>query len=423
MKKPTLPTIFKNLKRVKEACVGLRLVDSKKKNEVLRSLANLLTQNSKKILMANERDLKVNTHQPPAYIDRLRLNIERIDAMSESLRKVAELDDPVGEEVDEKTLKNGLKLKRVRASLGVIFMIFESRPNVAIEAFSMAFKSGNAIILRGGKESKFSVAVIYGLIQAALRGADIDKNCLLGITDYDRKIVDQLLLQKDYIDIVIPRGGEKLIAHVQANSLMPVIKNDRGLCHVYVHEDADIEMAKKIVINAKTSRPSVCNALETLLVHQKVAARFLPILVDAMQAFEMKYYVCKKSFRILKGSAKSKSAKLAKEENYNTEYLDFKLNIKVVSGLEEAIKHIEKFGSKHSEAILTKNEKIARLFQAQVDAAVVYWNASTRFTDGFEMGLGGEIGISTQKLHVRGPVGLRELTSIRWVVDGTGQIR
>ena len=417
------PRFMKELKAVKVACVKLRQLEASKKNQVLLNLAKLLIENSKKILVANKKDLKANTHQSAAYIDRLTLTDKRIVAMSEGLRAVAALEDPVGEMVEKRILENSLTLKKVRAPLGVIFMIYESRPNVATEAFSMAFKSGNAIILRGGKESKNSVAVIYSLIKKALKSAGVDIKSALGIVDYNRTIVDQLLRQKDLIDIVVPRGGEKLIAHVQAKSLMPVIKNDRGLCHVYVHEDADLEMAKQIVVNAKTSRPSVCNALETLLVNSKVAKQFLPVLIAALKPFDMKYFICRESYKTLGLSKNEKQFSIASEKNYNTEYLDFKLNIKIVQDIEEAFRHIEKFGSKHSEAIITENKDTARLFQSQIDAAVVYWNASTRFTDGFEFGLGGEIGISTQKLHVRGPVGLRELTSVRWIVDGQGQIR
>ncbi len=417
------PRIMKELKAVKAACVKLRQLEASRKNQVLLNLAKLLIENSKKILVANKKDLKANTHQSAAYMDRLTLTDKRIVSMSESLRAVAALEDPVGEVVEKRILENSLCLKKVRAPLGVIFMIYESRPNVATEAFSMAFKSGNAIILRGGKESKNSVAVIYSLIKKALQSAGVDIKSALGIVDYNRTLVDQLLKQKDLIDIVVPRGGEKLIAHVQAKSLMPVIKNDRGLCHVYVHEDADLEMAKQIVVNAKTSRPSVCNALETLLVNSKVAKQFLPALIESLKPFDMKYFVCKESYKILAINKREKQFSIASEKNYNTEYLDFKLNIKIVQDIDEAFRHIEKFGSKHSEAIITENKDTARLFQNQIDAAVAYWNASTRFTDGFEFGLGGEIGISTQKLHVRGPVGLRELTSVRWIVDGQGQIR
>ncbi len=409
----------KELQAIKNAWVELRQMKGEKKNQVLKNLASLLVSNSKEILDANVLDLKSNTNQVSAYVDRLTLSLDRIKAMAESLKAVADLNDPVGEIVEEKTLKNGLKLKRVRAPLGVIFMIFESRPNVATEAFSMAFKSGNAIILRGGRESEKTVAVIYSLIKKSLRESGVDEKSFLGMTNYDRKLVDQLLKQKNYIDIVVPRGGEQLISHVQSESLMPVIKNDRGLCHTYVHEDADLAMASKIVSNAKASRPSVCNSLETVLIHKKVAQVFLPMLSQEMKSYNMQYFGCENSMKILKDQKIS----LATDENFNTEYLDYKMNLKVVEDLGEALEHIEKFGSRHSEAIISKSETTARHFQNQVDAAVVYWNASTRFTDGFEMALGGEIGISTQKLHVRGPVGLRELTTARWIADGNGQIR
>ncbi len=421
MKVKLAPALEKDLKAVKQAWAQLRGLNSDKKNSVLNTLAELLVAQQKQILIANRRDLEANRHQSAAYIDRLTLTEPRLKEMARSLKTVAELADPVGEIIEEKILSNGLKLKKLRAPLGVIFMIFESRPNVAIEAFSMAFKSGNAIILRGGKESKFSVAEIYRLIEKALQLNKVNTKSFLGMTSYDRDLVNQLLKQKNYIDIVVPRGGEKLIAHVQSKSLMPVIKNDRGLCHAYIHEDAELEMAKKIVVNAKTSRPSVCNALESILIHRKLAESFLQKLIPELKNFDMKFFACKDSFKILKKH--KQNVMLAKEANFNTEYLDYKVNVKIVKNLEEALLHIEKYGSKHSETIITESEKTAREFQSQVDAAVVYWNASTRFTDGFEMGLGGEIGISTQKLHVRGPVGLKELTSGRWVVDGHGQIR
>ncbi len=417
------PENIAQLKAIKNSWIELRQLEADQKNKCLLKLADLMLERQSDILRANAIDLKNNSEHPSAYLDRLTLTSERIQAMAESLRAVAALADPVGEIVEQKTLQNGLLLKRTRAPLGVILMIFESRPNVATEAFSMAFKSGNAIILRGGSESQNSVGVLYQLMREALRNSGLDENFFWGLTNYDRKLVDELLKQKDYIDIVIPRGGEKLIAHVQTESLMPIIKNDRGLCHTYVHFDANLGMAEKIIINAKASRPSVCNSLESILVHRDVAENLLKSMIPQMKKYKISFYACPQSFQILKNMVAQSELSAATDENFATEYLDFKMNIKIVENLDQALKHIEKFGSKHSEAIITSSRFAAQKFQNQVDAAAVYWNASTRFTDGFEFGLGGEIGISTQKLHVRGPVGLKELTSSRWIIDGSGQIR
>jgi glutamate-5-semialdehyde dehydrogenase len=297
-------------------------------------------------------------------------------------------------------------------------MIFESRPNVILEAFSLAFKSGNAIALRGGSESASTAKVIYEIMDETLRSQNIA--AFYGLTDYDRAIVGQLLKRKDWIDVVVPRGGERLIEFVTANSLIPIIKNDRGLCHAYVDSEADLAMAVTVVANAKTQRPGVCNSLETVLVHASVAEAFLPQLYAATSAVQLAWRCDPRSLKILSGQL---STQAARSEDWDTEYLEQIINCRVVESLAEALDHIERHGSKHSEAILTKNESTARRFQDAVDAAAVYWNASTRFTDGFELGLGGELGISTQKLHVRGPVGLRELTSTRWLIDGEGQIR
>jgi glutamate-5-semialdehyde dehydrogenase len=340
--------------------------------------------------------------------------------MIESLNQVAALADPVGEQAENRVLPNGLRIKRVRAPLGVIFMIFESRPNVAMEAFSLAFKAGNVAILRGGKESQNTTRVLYSILQEALVESRFSPNCLWGITDPDRKIPAFLLKQRQYIDVVVPRGGGGLIDYVVENSKIPIIKNDRGLCHVYAHEDAQLEMAASIIVNAKTQRPGVCNAVETILIHESIADELIPTLHEKMAPFNVQWFCDGVTLKILKGRT---HVKKAGPKNWDTEYEDFKINCRVVESFGQALEHIERYGSRHSEAIVTENTELARRFQNEVDAAAVYWNASTRFTDGFEMGLGGELGISTQKLHVRGPVGLKELTSLRWIIDGTGQIR
>lgn len=409
------------LKKIHLAARELRLSSPEARNKVLLKAAEFLIEEEEAILNANQKDLKkLSVDTTSAFRDRLTLSPQRLAGMAESLRQVADLPDPLDAEGESRILENGLELKKVRAPLGVIFMIFESRPNVAIEAFSMGFKSGNAMILRGGKESQHTVRVLYKILQTALKHVGLPADTFWGITDSDRKIVSDLLKQRDFIDVVVPRGGEGLINFVVKNSLIPIIKNDRGLCHVYVHEDADLAMAVKIVVNAKTSRPAVCNSMETMIIHAAVADQLIPILYQQMQEFEVKWFGDAATMKILKGS---KQVKKATEKNWNTEYSDQIVNCKVVNGIDEAIAHIDKYGSKHSESIVTDDHLMAQKFQREIDAAVVYWNASTRFTDGFEFGLGGELGISTQKLHVRGPVGLQALTNERWIVNGTGQVR
>lgn len=409
------------LKRLREAARFQRQLSTVQKNAALTKLADDLKNSAQTVLDANQKDLAaLAADTAPAFRDRLTLNPQRLDGMIESLRQVAALPDPVGEIIENKTLKNGLILQKIRAPLGVIFMIFESRPNVILEAFSLAFKSGNVILLRGGSESRNTASAIYKLMNESLNTSGFNFAPFHGLEDYDRALVEALLKRKDSIDIVVPRGGDRLIDFVQRTALMPIIKNDRGLCHTYVDEEADLAMAVNIVANAKTQRPGVCNALETVLVHEKVAAKFLPMLNQATEGKKLKWHTDLTTLEIL---GQNPLVTLAHNEDWDTEYLDLIMNCRVVKNLEEALAHIERHGSRHSEAIVTKSEKKARLFQQEVDAAAVYWNASTRFTDGFEFGLGGELGISTQKLHVRGPVGLRELTSPRWIVDGTGQIR
>lgn len=409
------------LKKIRSASKKLRLSPVDLRNEVLKIAADLLISQQSHILKANQKDLKaLPKDTPPSFKDRLMLDATRIEHMSIGLKQVADLADTLSGESENRILENGLRLKKIRSPLGVIFMIFESRPNVAIEAFSMGFKSGNAMILRGGKESQNTVSVLYTILKKSLLKVGLPADVLWGITDSDRKIVNNLLKQKEYLDVVVPRGGESLINFVVKNSLIPIIKNDRGLCHVYIHSDADLDMALRILVNAKTQRPGVCNSMETILVHASVAEALLPKVHTAMLPFHEKWFADKKAISILKGNA---NVKAATEKNWSTEYLDQIVNCKVVSSIDEAISHIEQYGSKHSESIVTASELAARKFQQEIDAAVVYWNASTRFTDGFEFGLGGELGISTQKLHVRGPVGVLALTNERWIVDGTGQTR
>ena len=393
-----------------------RSLTTDQKNKLLNDLANALEKDGAPILKANARDLKdLKVGTAPSFRDRLTLNTERLKDMAESLKQVAALPDPVNEVLEEWLLPNGLKLRKIRAPLGLILMIFESRPNVILEAFSLAFKSGNSIVLRGGSESQHSAKAIYKMMNSVM-----GTSAFYGIEDYARAHVAHLLKRKDLIDVTVPRGGDKLIAFVQKTAAMPIIKNDRGMCHAYVDNEADLDMAIKIVTNAKVQRPGVCNSLETVLVHKSVASTFIPLLYAATSDQKLIWKTDLASFSLLKGRP---FVEKAKDKAWDTEYLDLILNCRIVDSLDQALMHIEKHGSKHSETIITKSESKARRFQSEIDAAAVYWNASTRFTDGFQFGLGGELGISTQKLHVRGPVGLRELTTPRWIGDGNGQIR
>jgi glutamate-5-semialdehyde dehydrogenase len=434
------------LKRASRKIVHL---SNEEKNLILKEFAKRLSETQEEILRANGLDLKafdLDDSRPVSFRDRLLLTKERIEKMAEAVLAVARLPDPVGEIVETKTLSSGLKARRVRSPLGTLLIIFEARPNVISEVFSLAFKSGNAVALRGGSESQNTSAVIYELIDKVLSdhlplssmSETLSTNRpspFLGIQDYDRALVGRLLKRSDLFDVCIPRGGDELIKRVVSESKMPVIKNDRGLCHLYVHESADLNMAVEIAVNAKTSRPSVCNAIETLIVDRKIAREFYSVAIPKLFAKGVSFFGCEDSLKILKNEPNSiaksdgiespwaQAIQLARDEDFDTEYLDLKLNLKIVENIDLAIHHIEVHGSNHSETIVTKDEAAARKFQNVVDSACVYWNASTRFTDGFEFGLGGEIGISTQKLHVRGPVGLRELTSTRWLIDGQGHVR
>ena len=420
MSAPREAEIVARLTALKRAARALRALPSAAKDRALKAAADGLEASKHAILEANRQDLDaLPASATAAFRDRLGLDDRRLEQMAESLRQVAALPDPVGELVENRRLANGLKVSRIRSPLGVILMVFESRPNVATEAFGLAFKAGNVAILRGGKESMRSTGQLYEVLGRGLAEAGISKDVFWGITDPDRAITEFLLKQRAFIDIVVPRGGDSLIEFVTENTRIPVIKNDRGLCHVYVHEDADLDMAASIVANAKCQRPGVCNSMETLLVHQKAA----PELLKRLQSLDVEWHADPRALQLLSASGGAKRARAATEKDWDTEYLDLILNCRVVDSYEQALEHIELHGSRHSEAIITRSRELSLRFQEEVDAAAVYWNASTRFTDGFELGLGGELGISTQKLHVRGPVGLRELTSVRWIIDGEGQVR
>lgn len=415
----------KQLQKVKKASVELGLSSVQKRNAVLKELIHLLKKNEKSLISANQKDLhSLPPDTTSAFKDRMIINSKKIQQMVDSLIEVIKQPDPLQNHQTRliKKLKNKLVLKKIKSPLGVILMIFESRPNVAIEAFSMGFKSGNALILKSGKECLLTTELMYKLIHKALLKYNFKKDCLWGVPSTDRELVQNLLKCHQDIDVVIPRGSEKLIEFVSENSKIPLIKNDRGLCHIYVNQDADIKSTIQILINAKTQRPSVCNSMETVLINEKIAAKILPSLYDQMKTYSLNWKACKNTKKIL-GALRSKNVLLATEKSWDTEYLDFTMNCKIVKNTDKAIEHIRKYSSHHSESILTKSKKDFEKFKMQLDSAVIYWNASTRFTDGFEFGMGGEIGISTQKLHVRGPVGLEALTTERWIVEGQGQVR
>jgi glutamate-5-semialdehyde dehydrogenase len=408
----------------KRAAGILGTISTEEKNKALLAMAESMWDNRESIFAANEADVKEARESgvPEARIDRLALNEKRLQEMIGGLREVAQLSDPVGEVLEEIERPNGLSIHKVRVPFGVIAMIYESRPNVTVDAAGLAIKTGNAAVLRGGKEALRSNLALAEALRKGLQGTQVPADAVQLIDRTERESVDILIRAKGLVDLVIPRGGAGLIQRVLEKAIVPVIETGVGNCHVYVDAAADFDKATRIVLNAKTQRPSVCNAMETLLVHERAAKNWLPNIVYSLVERGVEVRGCQRTREFVSGAA-CMELPLATEEDYSTEYLDLILAIRVVSSLEEAIEHIAKYGTRHSEAIVTEDREAAEKFLAQVDAAAVYHNASTRFTDGFEFGFGAEIGISTQKLHARGPMGLREMTSYKYVVRGTGQIR
>jgi glutamate-5-semialdehyde dehydrogenase len=406
----------KSAKRIEKI---LAMKTTEEKNRALMTMASALEEDMERILQANREDVQTAREMgiPEAKIDRLILNEKRIRDMMEGLYSVAELDDPVGEIDESWTRPNGLVLQKVRVPFGLIAIIYESRPNVTVDAAGLCLKTGNAVILRGGKEALHSNFALVRSLQKGLVTAGFPKEAVQLVERTEREAVDILIQLKEYVDLVIPRGGAGLIQRVVQNSVVPVIETGVGNCHVYVDQHADLQMATEIVVNAKAQRPSVCNAMETLLVHQSVAPNWLPDVVERLHQAGVEVRGCEQARRVLP------ELPAALEEDWETEYLDLILAVKVVRDLNEAIEHIDKYGTKHTEAIVTQDQATAEKFLRAVDAAAVYHNASTRFTDGFEYGFGAEIGISTQKMHARGPMGLRELTSYKYIGRGSGQIR
>jgi glutamate-5-semialdehyde dehydrogenase len=403
----------------KAAAREMAVLSTVDKNKALRMMADRLDAEQDKILSANAIDIAAGEKKglSAALLDRLRLTPERIAGMVEGLRQVAALPDPVGECLGGVRRPNGLDIRKVRVPFGVIAIIYEARPNVTVDAAGLCLKTGNTVILRGGSEAIESNKILAEILIQAGEAAGIPAGSIALVETTDREAVNLLLKMNRYIDVIIPRGGAGLIRTVVENSTVPVIETGIGICHTFVDESADLDMAADIAFNAKVSRPGVCNAMETLLVHRAVADRLLPLLLERYARAGVELRGCPET------AAQHSAVKPATEEDWATEYHDFILSVKVVGSLDEALEHINRFSTKHSEAIVTRDYDNARRFQQMVDAAAVYVNASTRFTDGFEFGFGAEIGISTQKLHARGPMGLVELTSIKYLIDGNGQIR
>ena len=403
----------------KQAAAKLAVTSTAVKNAALLAMATALEAQQAEILAANERDMTAAAAKgmKSSMLDRLKLTAERISGMADGLRQVAGLADPVGNVIDGKTLPNGLHITKIRVPLGVIGIIYEARPNVTADAAGLCLKSGNAVILKGGSEAMESNKTVAAILAQAAEGAGIPAGSIQFIDTSDRQAVQDLIHMNGLVDVVIPRGGAGLIHAVVRNASVPVIETGAGVCHTYVDKDADVEMAMKIAFNAKVQRPSVCNAMETLLVHKDIADKFLPMMLMMYNssAVEIRGDETVQEY--------SGQVHPATEEDWSTEYGDLRLSVKIVDSIEEAMAHIAKYGTGHSECIVTNNYQAAQLFQYTVDAAAVYVNASTRFTDGNEFGFGAEIGISTQKLHARGPMALPELTSTKYLINGNGQVR
>lgn len=403
----------------KQAAAKLAVTSTAVKNAALLAMAAALEAQQSEILAANERDMTAAAAKgmKSSMLDRLKLTAERISGMADGLRQVAGLADPVGNVIDGKTLPNGLHITKIRVPLGVIGIIYEARPNVTADAAGLCLKSGNAVILKGGSEAMESNKTVAAILAQAAEGAGIPAGSIQFIDTSDRQAVQDLIHMNGLVDVVIPRGGVGLIQAVVRNASVPVIETGAGVCHTYVDKDANVEMAMKIAFNAKVQRPSVCNAMETLLVHKDIADKFLPMMLMMYNssAVEIRGDEAVQEY--------SGQVHPATEEDWSTEYGDLRLSVKIVDSIEEAMAHIAKYGTGHSECIVTDNYQAAQLFQYTVDAAAVYVNASTRFTDGNEFGFGAEIGISTQKLHARGPMALPELTSTKYLINGNGQVR
>jgi len=412
-------------RQAKAASRSLALLSTAEKNDCLLAMADALEQNSAAIQQANTRDMKASAESglSSAMLDRLKLDEKRVRGMANGLREVAALPDPVGRVLDERTRPNGLKLRKISTPIGVVVIIYESRPNVTADAAGLCFKSGNATILRGGKEAIHSNRIIAETMVNAARKRlpKFPEHAIQVVATTDREAIRELLSLTQYIDLCMPRGGEGLIRAVADCSKVPVIKHYKGVCHVFVDREADFGMAEEIVMNAKVERPAVCNAMETLLVDRAIAGRFLPAMGERLAQKNVAFRADKDARQLLADSGGK--VQPATEQDWSTEYNDYILNVRVVDDVRQAIDHINQYGSAHSDSIVTRSQARAQQFLSEVDSATVYWNASTRFTDGGEYGMGAEIGISTDKIGARGPMGLEELTTYKWLGFGTGQVR
>lgn len=390
------------------------------KNNALSAISKALIENKNLIMAENAKDLQKakENGMSEAMQDRLKLDEKRIEGMAKGVDELIALNDPIGQIIDGFTRPNGLRISKVRVPLGVIGIIFESRPNVTVDAAALCLKAGNAVILKGGKEAINSNKCLGNIMRKAIKETGLPADIIQVVENTSRETTNELMKLNKYLDVLIPRGSAGLIQAVVNNATVPVIETGTGNCHVYVDSSADLDMAVNITDNGKTQRPSVCNAVESLLVHKDCAEKFLPMIAERFKSHNVKIYGCDRTIAILGNSVEK-----ATDNEYATEFLDYVISVKVVDSIDEAIAHIRKFGTKHSECIVTKSLENAEKFQKEVDAAAVYVNASTRFTDGGEFGFGAEIGISTQKLHARGPMGLTELTTFKYLVNGNGQIR
>ncbi len=412
--------IVKMVKEAKKASQSMALVKTSAKNTVLRKMAKALVANTDYLIRENKKDLKAGAAKglSSALVDRLTLNEKRVKGMARCLLDTVAIKDPVGGIIETIKRPNGLVIKKVRAPMGVVGIIYESRPNVTSDCVGLCLKSGNSVILKGGKEAFYSNKAIYSILRKALKGSKIPPEAVQFVSTTDRAAVNILLQQDEYVDLIIPRGGEGLIRFVADNTRIPVVKHYKGICHTYVAKDADLKIAQAVCFNAKVQRPGVCNAMETMLVHKNCAARFLPKMIKVFQEAGVEIRGCPGTRCIVK-----KGVKAATLKDWSEEYLDMILSVKVVNSLKEAIDHINTYGSRHSDAIITRDKKQADQFFKSVDSACLYVNTSTRFTDGFEFGFGAEVGISTDKLHARGPMALEGLTTYKYEIHGKGQIR
>ncbi len=406
------------LKKAKEASKAVAILSPKKKNTILLQMADKLEKYSKNIIEANTKDMTIAKENGlmESLLERLFINNDIVASMAKSIREIASLQEPVGRILDGWVNKDNLRIEKVSIPIGVIGIIYESRPNVTSDTAALCFKSGNGCILKGGKEAKFSNIAIANILEQVLKENGIPKEAIMLLPDYSRDGVSKLIKMDKYIDLIIPRGGEALIRHISENATVPVIKHDKGLCHTYIHKNADFKKAVSIAINAKTQKTGVCNTMETLLVDRKIAYEILPILKEEFDKKNTDLRGCEDTLSII-------DIKKATQDDFETEYLSNILSIKTVEDLDEAILHIQKYGSSHSESIITEDIGAAEEFLNRVDSSCVYVNASTRFTDGSEFGFGAEVGISTSKLHARGPMGINDLTTYKYKIYGNGQIR